>query len=109
MNEILQQQPRPQFLHFWLSRLVQIGKLILPAKRNEKLRLRDQTSAGESRAAAIQVQRGEIDVSRQILFARQIEQIFAYPVVAIGQQRAAIVIFVIQRAGFVSVVDGQDK
>ena len=102
-------QAGAQFFHFCLPRLVQIREFISPAERDQKLRLRDEPCADEARAAAPQIQRSEIDVRSQILFARRVEKIFRNGVIAVREQRAAIVMLVVQSAGFVAIIDGQDK
>src|SRR5579864_8499840 len=45
----------------------------------------------------------------QILLARRVEKIFRNGVIAVGEQRAAIVMFAVQCGGFVAIVNGQDK
>ena len=46
---------------------------------------------------------------RQILLARRIEKIFRNCLIAVSEQRAAIVMFAIQSAAFVAIIDGQNK
>src|SRR5579862_5314229 len=90
MNEVFQQEPRTQLFDFSLTRLVQVGKLICPAERDQKLRLRDEPCPHEPRPAPPQIHGREIDVSGQILFARRIEKIFRNSMIVVSKEGAAV-------------------
>src|SRR5580700_2387991 len=104
MNEVLEQETGTQLFHFRLPRFVQISEFIVAAKRDQELRLRDEPRANETRPASPQIQRGEIDVRSQILLSRRIEKIFRNDVIAVCEQRTAIMMLVVQCSGFVTII-----
>lgn len=85
------------------------GGGVAPSDGEEEIGLGDEASTVKSGARGGEVERGEIDVSGEVLFAGSGVEIFRGVVMEVSECGAAHVLCVVKLAGFAAVVDGDGE
>ena len=89
--------------------VIEIGKIVSLPESEKKSGLCDQTEGLKTVAPPPMAEGREIDVRSKVLLTRSGVEVFAGPVIGVGQERACHVVGIEQVGRFMTVVDGQDE